>query len=88
MVPSGLKMEHRFGASFLAIWGPLGGRFWADVGFILGSIWGSRARGAILAKTSTALAREHDFQGFAEPKKESKMVPKTTSNGNLAPRAS
>ena len=44
------------------------------------SIWGSRARGAILAKTNTALTREHDFQGFEGPKKEPQMAPKTASN--------
>ena len=37
-----------------------GGRFGVDLGVILGSIFGSRARGAILAKTSTALRRELD----------------------------
>ena len=64
------------------------GRFWKDLELILVTILDSRAHGAILAKTSTALTREHDFQGSEGPKNESKMAPKPASRGNLAPRAS
>ena len=45
--------------TFWAIWTPPV-VFGVDLGVILGSIFGSRARGAILAKTSTALRRELD----------------------------
>ena len=38
-----------------------GGRLGLDLGVILGSILGSRARHAIFAKNSTAPQREHDF---------------------------
>ena len=65
-----------------------GGRLGLDLGVILGSILGSRARHAIFAKNSTAPQREHDFQRFGGSKNELKMGPKTASSGNLAPRAS
>ena len=65
-----------------------GGGLGLDLGLILGSILGSRAPSAILAKISTAPRREHDFRGSGEAKKEPKIVPKTASSGNLAPRAS
>ena len=67
-----------------------GGRLGLDLGVILGSILGSRARHAIFTKNSTAPQREHDFLGlnFGGSKNEPKMGPKIASSGNLAPRAS
>ena len=65
-----------------------GGGFGLDFELVLGSILGSRAPSAILAKMSTAPRREHDFRGSGKVKKEDKMAPKTASSGNLAPRAS
>ena len=56
------KIEHRLGAIFLAIWRP-GNHLGLDLGAIVGSISGSRARHAIFAKSSTAPQREHDFRG-------------------------
>ena len=68
--------------------GASGGRLVFDLGVILGSILGSRARHAIFAKNSTAPQREHDFQRFGGSKNESQMGTKIASSGNLAPRAS
>ena len=64
-----------------------GGGFGLDLGFVLGSMLGSRAPSAILAKLSTAPRREHDFRGSGGVKKEAKLAPETASSGNLAPRA-
>ena len=65
-----------------------GGRLGFDLGVILGSILGSRARHAIFAKNSTAPQREHDFYGFGGSENEPKMDTNIASSGNLAPRAS
>ena len=59
-----------------------------DVGLVLGSILGSRAPSAILAKISTAPRRKHDFRGPRGVKNEPKMAPETGSSSNVAPRAS
>ena len=51
--------------------------FGLDFGAILGSILGSRTRSPILAKTSTAPWREHDFQGSGGSQKGPNTGPKT-----------
>ena len=68
--------------------GAAGVRFGLDVGAIWGSIFGARARPAILAKNSTALQREHDFQGSGGSQKGPKMGRKTASDGSPAPKPS
>jgi len=56
--------------------GPFWTQFELILGVILGSIWGSRARAAILVKSSPAPRREHDFHGSGGSKKEPKSAPK------------
>ena len=68
--------------------GAAGVRFGLDVGAIWGSIFGARARPAILAKNSTALQREHDFQGSGGSQKGPNIGPKTASDGSPAPKPS
>ena len=92
-LPKSSKLELKFNQKssahlevlFLAVWRPLG-VVW---GSILGSFWAPFwAPGRIFTKTSTALQREHDFQGFGGSKNETEMDPKVASSGNLATRAS
>ena len=65
--PKSSKMELKFkqkSSAHLEVYFWLeasGGRLGLDLGVILGSILGSRARHAIFAKNSTAPQREHDF---------------------------
>ena len=60
--------------------GPFWTQFELILGFILGSIWGSRARAAIFVKSSTAPRREHDFHDSGCPKQSQNKVQNGSGN--------